>query len=226
MDLMFLAHNRYEFTRTSLDALITNTDWSAVERFFIYDDDSRDGTREYLKTVDYPISPVFRFSHYGSPVTVMNDYLTNWAYVEGGIFGKIDSDTMVPPGWLNECMKVMYLNPGLDLLGIEVFTGIDAGAERRGYQPARHIGGIGLMRSQAFSTLPRPYGRFGFTEWQLEAVDVVKGWIDPALPVFLLDRLPMDPWRTYSEKYITLGWQRRWTPYSEQSTDLWSWWAP
>lgn len=226
IDLLFLAHNRLRFTQEALAALEANTNWSKVARLLIYDDGSNDGTREFLQDRSYVFRPEFRFGLWGSPVSVMNHYLCASSPHEERLFGKIDSDTMVPYGWLDECLSVMNEYRELKLLGIEAFCRIAAQVSRgRGYQPARHIGGIGIMRSDAFVTLPRPYGRFGFTAWQEQTPKAQKGWINPSLPVFLLDRLPREPWRALSKEYIAKGWQRAWSPYDETMRDLWSWWC-
>lgn len=235
IDLLYLAHNRLEFTKVSLAALIANTNWEQVERLFIYDDASEDGTRQYITLIGrcYPVAPKMRFGSYGSPVAVMNDYLSVQSPHDDRIFAKVDSDTMVPPHWLDECLKVMDKHPSLDLLGIEAFNPVVADSVERSFSEARFIGGIGLMRTSAFVTLPRPNGRFGFTAWQDQTkkvkadvlVDIEKGWIDPSLPVFLLDRLPFEPWTSLSAEYVAKGWQRPWAQYGEKDKALWSWWT-
>lgn len=227
IDLLYLAHNRLQFTKASLEVLVNNTQWDRVSRFYIYDDNSEDGTREYLAAGRYPIEPQFEFGRWGGPVAVMRHYLENSAN-GSAIFGKIDSDTMVPPGWLSDCLDVMGEYPELDLLGIEVFNRVETAKIKRGYSEARHIGGIGLMRTRAFKTLPTPGGRggrFGFTSWQQDNPGVIKGWIDPSLPVFLLDHLPRQPWRSLSREYCKKGWSREWGPYDEGSREMWSWWC-
>jgi GT2 family glycosyltransferase len=228
IDLLFLAHNRLEFTKASLAALEANTNWSHVGHFHIYDDDSQDGTREYIREWSdaRPHLPITRhFGSYGHPVNVMRDYIKGfWRH---SIFGKIDSDTMVPPGWLDACLDVMDRHEELDLLGIEVFNAVSTDTKERGYTDASFIGGIGLMRIRSFHKhdLPEPFGRyFGFTEWQERHPEIKKGWINPSLPVFLLDRFPGEPWRSLSKSYVAKFGQRDWGPYDETSTDLWSWW--
>lgn len=228
IDLLYLSHNRREFTEASLKALIANTNWNCVARLYLYDDDSIDGTRDLLRATNFPLQPEFRFLKCGGPVAAMNHYLSQWGRGRGPIFAKIDSDTMVPAGWLDACLQVMTDHPELDLLGIEAFRPVVADPRcQRSYEPAPFIGGIGLMRASAFQTLPKSDRCFfGFTDWQDKATQVTKGWIDPALPVFLLDRMPMEPWRSLSASYRTRGWQRYWPAYSETVADLWAWWTP
>lgn len=231
IDILFLTHNRLEFTKTCLANLIANTNWKDVGRLLVYDDDSKDGTREYLQSVAYPVSTEFRFGGYGSPVTVMNTYLRRDPV---RLFAKIDSDTMVPPMWLESCLHIMDMHPRLDLLGIEAFRPVAPGfIQERSFDGADFIGGIGLMRSRAFGqSMPQPDGRFGFTSWQERNTEVEKAWLNPALPVFLLDWLPREPWRSLTKEYVTRGWARDWSgifpaqcPYPEERKDLWSWWC-
>lgn len=169
-----------------------------------------------------PVAADFRAGVFGGPVAIMNDFLKR---TDADVFAKIDNDTVVPPGWLGECQSVMERCPELDLLGIEVFCTVAPASVERGYQPASYIGGIGLMRRRAFRSLPDPEGYFGFTAWQSRHEEVIKGWLDPALPVFLLDRLPIEPWRSLSAAYVDRGWQRKWGFYRPESKEhLWGWW--
>lgn len=113
-----------------------------------------------------------------------------------------------------------------------------------------HIGGIGVFRRSAFDckycggaglqdldacsicggtqlNLPVPArdGRFGFTEWQLKNPQVKKAWMNPPLPVFLLDHVPFEPFISLSKKYVSEGLQRQpWGLYPEACHVLWDWW--
>jgi glycosyltransferase involved in cell wall biosynthesis len=225
IDIIFPAFNRLEFTRESMETMLLNTDWSQVRNLVIYDDGSTDGTREYLKSVIYPVAHEFVFKGLGGPVAIMKHYLSG---SPSEIFGKIDNDVILPPQWLEQCLDVMGKHPELDLLGIEAFCRLEDGYTQRTYKPAAHIGGIGFMRSRCFRTMPEPQGfggRFGFTQWQRKNKHVVKGWINPSLPVFLLDKLPIEPWFRLSSKYLASGWQRRWASYDLDKRALWDWWS-
>lgn len=228
IDLLFLACNRREFTQASLQALRVNTDWGKVGRAYLYDDNSTDGTPQCLLEPDLPVETRVISGVFGSPVSVMNHYLSALDATNNEIFAKIDNDTMVPPGWLGAALQVMDAHRNLDLLGIEAHRslGVEANGVARAFEPASFIGGIGLMRQGSFITLPRPSGRFGFTAWQEKSPWVTKGWLKPALPVFLLDRLPREPWQSLSAEYVAKGWQRPWGQYEEKDRDLWSWWCP
>ena len=225
IDLLYLAYNRLEFTRKSFETMLANTDWDRIDRLTVYDDGSTDGTREYLQEQigKAPLQSVFMQSDHVGPVGIMVDYIRR--NEDDGIFIKIDNDVMLPPDWLPECLHVMKLNPSLDLLGIEAIRPLGTGP--RQYHEAKYIGGIGLMRHRAFTCcVPTPHGRFGFTAWQDTHEKVIKGWLDPALPVALLNLVPFEPWRTLSLQYIENGWQRDWPPFlPETEKKLWDWWT-
>jgi glycosyltransferase involved in cell wall biosynthesis len=223
VDLIYLTHNRLEYTKATWMSLMRNTAWSRVRYVHWYDDGSTDGTLDYIEA-SKDACPVPLFVHhgrYGNPVAVMADYLRG---DPSEVWAKIDNDTLVPQYWLSECLNVMARFPELDLLGIEVFDPIIAGKCKRAYRTANHIGGIGLMRTRAFGhgSIPSPRGqRYGFTEWQQDMGIVVKGWLTPAIPVVLLDRVPHEPWGSISQQYIAQGWQRQWPKY-ERADLLWS----
>lgn len=221
IDLIYLAFNRLEFTKASMQAMIENTEWEHVRKLVIYDDGSKDGTKEFLLSVHYPVPPEFVVDPFHGPVAAMNHYISR---TKDSIFAKIDNDVLLPPHWLTECLKVVEARRELDLLGIESFFGVITGQAARSYVPAKHIGGIGLMRRKAFKTLPHPNGRFGFTAWQTANKGVVKGWLNPSLPIALLDRMPMEPWASLSRAYVANGWQRNRPFYSDADSAVWAWW--
>ena len=248
-DELFVAKNRLEFTRESFAALALNTDWSLVDTLWVYDDGSVDGTREWLTQriedaralmhLATGTRIIFIDSTRGSPAAIMLDYLYR---TNADAFAKVDNDTIVPPRWLNECVSVMESRPLLDLLGIEPpksRTPHYAGGKRSacpdampgyapGCVPCGSIGGIGLMRVSAFMKHRdmAPYSIYGgFTEWQIAHADVMKAWITPPLNVFLLDRLPTEPWASLSRTYIADRRQRAWSGY-DPADPFWSWWQP
>jgi hypothetical protein len=260
IDILFLTHNRRKFTEASFEALMENTNLDLVSGLVVCDDRSADGTHELMADqtrvfrANLGKPTVFRYSvkfadlteeekekegGLGSPVAVMADYL---ASPGAQFWAKIDSDVIVPPGWLDQCAATFESHPELDLLGIEPpdsrcphFTqsyrpdatrDLEMADGPPSYVPVSTIGGIGVFRRRAFERRPlTPHGKYGgFEAWQRAHTQVVRGQIRPALDLFLLDRLPVEPWASLSADYIAKGWQRPWRTYSAGFSHLWQWW--
>lgn len=245
LDILYLTWNRKAFTEFSLRMLLENTNWDLVRRLVVHDDgsDKDEGT---TKLVDGMLADLFGevdivfykrpWEHrFGSPPAVMNWYLDTFGDSE--FFAKIDSDIVVPPGWLDALTVVMDTHVGIDLLGFEAGRMGPPGhngapwdwnrpLDGYGFEPGSHIGGVGLMRTDVFSKHPAmgtTQGRFGFTEWQHE-YDPVRGWITPDLLVSELSRIPFDPWASLTAEYVERDWEREWPKYHPRWDYWWSWW--
>lgn len=244
VDICYLAHQRHEFTIASLTNLLKNTPWHRVNTFHVF----TDGDDIAAKMIEskFGLSCVTR--RIGGPVAILNtavEVATADPICKTDYVCKIDNDTMVPPGWLDYLLGVSQAHD-VDLIGLEAwamdpdafpddFKGWTASSTETmrnpsGIRRSRHVGGIGLFRTSAFSaSQPRPIrdGRYGFTEWQwANPAAVTKAFLNPPLPVFLLDHLPMDPWRTLSLQYEAASTQRRtWGVYPESCSPLWDWWV-
>jgi GT2 family glycosyltransferase len=225
VDLMYLACNRLEFTQETFKTLIANTDWRYVHELFVYDDGSVDGTREWLEKSIGEVSSRTRFvmTNLGSPVAAMAHFIES---AGAPVLAKTDNDVMLPPAWLRQSLEVLDRHPDLSFLGIEaMYPHCDDTQIVRGYAPAQFISGLGLYRRSAFSRgRPRANQKwFGFEEWQIaQGSGLVRGWITPAIPVFLLDRIPFEPWERHTTDYVKRGWQRPWPRYKTTS-GLWNW---
>ncbi len=230
VDILFPVHNRLEFTKVAADALAKHTNKSLVQTVYVYDDNSEDGAGQVamnmLRHAFSKVVEVYSFQGFGGPVAIMNDYIRQ-STVE--MFAKVDNDTVVCPQWLDICVDVMARSPDLDLLGIEPYSPVVKPGEplpyERGSFEARFIGGIGLMRMRAFRQAMKPLVQtakyFGFTSWQTEHEHVKKGWLDPAMNIILLDRIPTQPWASLSAEYIAKGWQRPYGMYLERDAHMW-----
>jgi len=227
VEIMVLVWNRAEFTRKTMQCLRDNTNWKLVSKLVIYDDGSEDGADSIavehgraIPVQSFEFRPDQRFR---APAAYMNDFL---ATCEAPLFVKIDNDIAVPPGWLDVMYDVMSRNPTTELLGMEYGQSLPPSEEWDGkYQamPCRHIGGVGMMRTQGFFERPplMSRGRNGWTEHQ-HRYKPRRAWVTPDLPVVQLDRLPHDPWRSLSEQYIANGWQRDWGAYAADDM-FWEW---
>ena len=233
LDLLYLAWNRLRFTQASFTTMVENTDWCSVRKLVVIDDTSQDGTFEFLqeaiKTVPVPVT--LDRKEYRSPVMMMNEYLR---HADSDWFCKIDNDIMLPPDWLLKMLSVISKYERrpepIELLGMEAgMGGRPDPADWNGiydFEPASHIGGVGLMRTKSFKRLGEigASGRFGFTEYQSRH-NMIRGWITPSLPVASLDRVPIEPWRSLSEEYVEKHWQRNWPSYRIDTPIWWSWFS-
>lgn len=230
-DVLYVAWNRLEFTQKTFDLLLKNTDWSLVDRLIIYDDSSTDGTKEYLYNmfgeVIHHVPTEYHVGAIHSPPGVMNWYVRTFKHTSEW-FIKVDNDIALPPGWLLPMVTVSDQNPEIELLGME--PGMTTPLVPLGYdgeytfEPSSHIGGVGLMKTEAFTKRKPPIedGRFGFTEWQHDEEHhnaLVRGWTNPSIVCPQLDRLPVEPWVTLSEKYVDEGWSRGWSKYHMSTYD-------
>lgn len=227
VDLLYVTHNRLEFTQASFKALLDHTDWDHIDRVWLIDDRSVDGTLEFVHDAArlIPRRTSFTSGRFGGPVAVMNHTLDRSS---ADVLAKIDNDVIVCPGWLNEMTAVLEEHPRFDALGMEPGFGdrYDGQPAQRRARPARWIGGVGLIRTRVFkgNRRPQPNERwFGWTQFQRRHVNAA--WITPDLPVFLLDHLPVEPWRSLTDMYATNGWTRRWETYADEMTVYYDWWV-
>lgn len=240
VDVLYVAWNRLAFTVESFTALVENTDWTLVRTLFVHDDDSTDGTNEWLRDATDELAAarvvqdvIYGDARVGGPVATMNWYLDHPLSGRGAAatFAKVDNDFVVCPGWLPEMLRVLD-EWGGDVLGTEPFLGDPTAPplDERAAEEAVHIGGKGLIRRSAFNYCrPTPggwNGYQGFTQWQHNHPEVSKAWITPDLPCFGLDQLPIEPWRSLAEEYARKEWQRAWPPYAAASHAYWDWWTP
>lgn len=230
-DILFTAWNRRAFTEASFEQLFANTNWDLVDRLFVHDDGSTDGTCEYLgETCErlnggrLDLEVVFDDRRLDGPVAAMNWYL-DLIWPGFGSFVKIDSDYVVCPGWLDEIKTVADANRDIDVIGFAPQLGpAVAPPAPRELVPSRFIGGIGLIRHRIFEGCrPVSGGRQGWWAFQTRHRNVTKAWVRPDLPMFELDRLPIEPWATLSRGYIAAGWQRDWGPYDASTANYWEW---
>jgi glycosyltransferase involved in cell wall biosynthesis len=218
IDLCYVAKNRLEFTQETFRRLIENTDLTAIRNFVIYDDGSTDGTREYLQR-QAATWGTLRLTDFGSGVTPMVDFL---ARSDADFMAKFDNDAMLPPGWLPIALAVMERFPELELLGLECHGHQGDLPHRYEYTPI--LDGLFLARGSLLRGRSRPVATSAWDGWGQWVLDnkVRAGWLNPSIPVFLLDRVPLEPWQSLTREYVARGWQRPWAQYNP-AVNWWSW---
>ena len=237
IDVLFLAYNRLEFTKIALGALVRSISFDALSHLHIFDDGSTDGTAEWLEshlaTFHNREMVTLHRTSFRHPVAAMNHFATKVCTTN--YFAKVDNDAVLPMFALDAAVRAIEKNPEMDNLGIEAIASnvvpIDSlespgpgPSFYRTYQKADWISGLGLYRtSQWRDSQPKAFDRwFGLENWMHERNSVC-GWIDPAFPVFLLDRLPLPRFQALTAEYAAMGWQRVWPPYKAEQSALWDW---
>lgn len=113
IELAFITWNRLEYTRLSLDRLLS--DPSEDFRLSIWDNASTDGTREYLKekVTDPRIHGItFSDTNVGQ-VAALN---TIWSNSRADLLGKVDNDCLLTPGWTTTLAKAHHDIPQLGVV--------------------------------------------------------------------------------------------------------------
>lgn len=228
VDLMIAFHNRIEFSRECLWHLRRNTDWSLIRKLTLYNVGSVDSTAEYLewartgyfgdvncKVVHLPVMHI---------VALQSRHMTA---ADAPMLAKIDNDTAMPPQWLEKSLAVFDRHPELYMLGLEAFTPQDPNAKigDYSYRMAEYISGLAIWKKECFATSApvAMAGRRGLEEWQQHVVPkLTRGWILPALDVFLMDHLPFEPYLSRSNYYEGRLWQRP-CPKYPVDCKLWAW---
>jgi cellulose synthase/poly-beta-1,6-N-acetylglucosamine synthase-like glycosyltransferase len=141
VELLFLTHDRLEFTEQALSAMLANTDWDRVSKIWLFDDRSIDGTLEAVRefAASAPVPAEIVSGTWDSPVDTMASF---FARTTSPLVAKIDNDVILPPGWLKECVGLMARHPEVDLLGIEAGGQSSAGAAPFGAERVPDAGGI------------------------------------------------------------------------------------
>jgi cellulose synthase/poly-beta-1,6-N-acetylglucosamine synthase-like glycosyltransferase len=230
VDLLYVAHNRLAFTQTTFPALLANTNWDLVAKFHVLDDRSSDGTAGYLmsEASEFHGNTGQRLDcisdKFGGPVAAMNFAVD---HAETDTLVKVDNDILLCPDWLDELLFVLDDYPHLDVLGMEAGFGggVASPDASRSIVKARHVGGIGAIRTRIFGgKRPRAHGlngMFGWTDFMRH--HAVCGWLSPDLPCPLLDHLPFEPWTSLSAEYVARGWSRSWPQYDQGMAAYWEW---
>lgn len=117
--IMFTTWNRLEYTKKALKSVLENT----IHPFalWIWDNNSTDGTIEYLKNIkDSRIRITFSSENLGL-IPPMNEFL-KW-YPDAKYIAKVDNDMIVPKGWLTKLKNVMDNFP-LFVLSVDHYLGL------------------------------------------------------------------------------------------------------
>jgi len=225
--VLFLAKNRFAFTQASLLSVLRYTNPELTERVVLVDGGSEDGTKEFLRD----ICTIYDGPHILEFVAGQVGHVCDcFKYVVPScgtdFLAKIDNDVVVPPYWMDHCVEILDGNPKISFLGTVARDSkpFDASDEaERSTIGVKNIGGVGLFRTKPFKrTMPKGANKyFGFQGFQSQSGGGC-AWVHPNMRCFLLDKVPVEPWRGLTKNYISKGYQRSWQPY-KKDPDFWSW---
>ncbi len=204
VSLVMFTYNRIEYTCEALHTLMKNTHYPFD--LYIIDNYSTDGTREWLETVrlEYPdrIKDIrYNSTNEGLPGPT-NDF---WSRVDSELIGKVDNDTLVPPGWLERLVEAHQKIPKLAVVGGYHFRPEDFddnSARLRLYAhngikilPDVHIGGCCYLMKKPIQKIFGPM-KFnpalkihGWTEYQhmLAGAGYIVGYLHPLIQLEYMD---------------------------------------
>lgn len=121
--IMLATYNRLELTKQTINNLINNTGYKY--RLIIVDNNSTDGTIEYLNTlkiednlcIDLEIQ--FNSKNFGvatgrnQALLIADKYNDTW-------LATIDNDVILPKNWLKESIEILELNKDFGMIGVNM----------------------------------------------------------------------------------------------------------
>jgi glycosyltransferase involved in cell wall biosynthesis len=218
MDIVYLTHNRLEYTQKTFPAMLACVR-EGKDRLWVVDDGSTDGTWEYVKQTinEFPFKHQCRprRGKFGNPNGALNlmlkesaekDSLLEVGLPLSSLIAKVDNDYLLKdPNIFAFCEEVFVKSngsaPPLGIFGFVANAHGDAG------KVARWVGGNYVARRAVFHK-PVPVGGqfFGWTNYQIQLADKWEiRWSDKHLAISI-DDLPENlPLR---HLYAAKGWSR------------------
>lgn len=116
VDILYITFNRLRYTRKTLPAMIENA--GAEFSLTIIDNGSTDGTVEYLKVIEKKYSQVVsRIIHNSENRGISLPTNVFWKMSKADFLGKVDNDTLLPPGWLARLLDAHQKSDRLGVIG-------------------------------------------------------------------------------------------------------------
>ncbi len=173
MDVIYLTHNRKEFTQVTLPSLLRSVGNRA--NIWLFDDESCDGTKEHLKAelkaLRFCSKVLLCEGEFGNPNAAVNSFLE---MSEGNFVAKIDNDFDLRLNDLVEIAEIAFKDPELYLLGLRddnhlCDQEVSPIRDRFTAENATHVGGIYVARREVFfEPIPCNGMFFGWTRYQAE----------------------------------------------------------
>lgn len=122
--LMMVTYNRLSLTKQTIGGLLEKT--KRPFNLVIVDNNSQDGTKEYLPTVSKDnreylkaIHIIFNDKNEGIALA-RNQALKQAVNMGSKWFCTIDNDIEVPEGWLNNCIEILKANKAYGAIGVNM----------------------------------------------------------------------------------------------------------
>ena len=112
IDLVFICYNRLDYTRKALASVLA--DPTENFRLTIWDNNSIDGTREFLNSAvhDSRIADIIISDKNVGQITALNEV---WNRSKADLLGKLDNDCLVPSGWTRTLAQAHH---DINMLGV------------------------------------------------------------------------------------------------------------
>lgn len=192
VDLLMITWNRRAYVEKTLARLLSDP---ADFRLYWWDNGSTDGVAELMSQVrDERIVQTHR-----CPTNAMQGLPTQWflEQAQSDVVGKLDDDTLAPPGWTQQLATAVRKHERLGMIGCWTFWPEDfernrTAAERRMVRIGEHrivqaaiIGGTGVLLRRDLAERYRdrsPNGRkFAIDRMALTLDGYISGWYFPLL---------------------------------------------
>lgn len=208
--IIYLVHNRLEYTKMSLPIIVREVKQSKlVDQLIIFDDNSDQHTANYIESfkLKKKLKERYRyiFENKGNTTWQINWCIAN---CKSKYIYKIDNDILIPEGAIEILFKAIDCRKKLSFLMMKEVAGLPH-VRKLAVKNASHIGGVGMfrmstLREKGLITSSGTY--FGFTRYQEEAIrdmkvtaGIMKGCGNT--------NLDMSEWSRVDE-YTKKGWSR------------------
>lgn len=116
VDILYITFNRLAYTRQTLPVMIENA--GADFSLTIVDNGSSDGTVNYLKSVVKSYKSVIKTIVFNKDNQGLSRPTNQfWRDSQSTFVGKVDNDTLLPPGWLKTLLHAHMQSDRLGVVG-------------------------------------------------------------------------------------------------------------
>lgn len=173
LDVLIITHNRLEYLKKSLPSILDQS--YAHIRYTIWDNDSRDDVKEFLKTIKNPNVKIYFNWDNESLASVTTRFARK---ASGTYLGKVDSDMIIPRDWAERLIQKHQEGHYGFLGGFHLFHEDLKGIEpiiKNDVWEKKHIGGQFIIRREDFKGYGGE-GVMGLSEYQ-ESVGLPNGYL-------------------------------------------------